>query len=93
MGKVSKGSKLKRSRTVDPSHKGCWIYTWIFVSGFRGWKSHKPCNGNHEITKHDIPKANRICVGYGGVSEWTGGTLVTSSQPPLTISEFHGAKF
>jgi hypothetical protein len=54
-----------------------------FVSGFRGWKSRKPCNGNRDITKREIPKAKRICVGHGGVSEvdrWH------------TISEFRGVK-
>jgi hypothetical protein len=33
------------------------------ISGFRGWKSRKHCNGNRDITKRDIPKAKRICVG------------------------------
>jgi hypothetical protein len=58
---IPKGSKLRRSRTIDPSHKGHWIYTYILVSGFRGWKSYKCCNGNREITKHDIPKAKGLC--------------------------------
>jgi hypothetical protein len=57
---ISKGSKLRRSRTVDPSHKGCWIYTYIVVSDFRGWKSRKHCNGNREVTKRDIPKVKGI---------------------------------
>jgi hypothetical protein len=87
---IPKGSKLRRSRTIDPSHKGHWIYAWNSILGFRGWKSRKLCNGNHEIMKHDIPKAKRICVGHGGVSEWTGGTLLTRSQTLLTILEFRG---
>jgi hypothetical protein len=31
-----KGSKLRRGRTIDPSHKGRWIYTWIPYRGFMG---------------------------------------------------------
>jgi hypothetical protein len=76
--KVSKGSKLRRSRTVDPSHRGRWIYMWLAISGFQGWKTRKHCNGNREITKRDIPKAKWIYVGHGGVSERTGGTLFRS---------------
>jgi hypothetical protein len=58
--KVSKGSKIRRSRTVYPIHKGHWIYTYILVSGFRGWKSHKPCNRNPDIPNRKIPKAKRM---------------------------------
>jgi hypothetical protein len=31
-----KGSKLRRGRTVDPSHKDRRIYTWIPYRGFVG---------------------------------------------------------
>jgi hypothetical protein len=50
---ISEGSKLRRGRTVDLSHKGHWIYTWIFVSSFHGWKS-------RNILKHKVSKAKRI---------------------------------
>jgi hypothetical protein len=50
-----RGSKLRRGRAVDPSHKGRWIYTWNRVSGFRGLKVRKHCNRNREIMKRDIP--------------------------------------
>jgi hypothetical protein len=60
---ASEGSNIRRGRTVDPSHKSHWIYTWILVSGFRGWKSHKPCNENHDILKHEILKAKRMVCG------------------------------
>jgi hypothetical protein len=33
---IPKGSKLRRSRTIDPSHKGHWIYTWILYRVFVG---------------------------------------------------------
>jgi hypothetical protein len=55
--KASKGSKLRRDRTVDPNHKGRCIYTWNPISGFRGWKTCKQCNKNHDITKRDISTA------------------------------------
>jgi hypothetical protein len=63
MAEVSEGSKLRRGRTIDLSHKSHWIYTWILVSGFRGWKSRKPCNGNRDIPKREIPKAKRTVCG------------------------------
>jgi hypothetical protein len=69
MVKASKVSKFRRGMTIDPSHKGRWIYMWIFVSGFHRSKFRKTCNRNREITKRDIPKAKRICG--GGASEWT----------------------
>jgi hypothetical protein len=34
-----KGSKLRRARTVDPSHEDHWIYAWIRISGFPGLNS------------------------------------------------------
>jgi hypothetical protein len=73
--KASIGSKLRRGRTVDPSHKGRRIYSWISISDFRGLKSRKLCNGNHEITKNDIPKFKWICVGSQEPARWTGGTV------------------
>jgi hypothetical protein len=30
----SRGSKFRRGRAVDPSHKGRWIYTYIMYRGF-----------------------------------------------------------
>jgi hypothetical protein len=77
--KVSKGSKLRRSRTVDPSHKGRWIYTWISISGFHRLKSRKLATGT---TKSQSAKSQRLkgCVGHRGVSEWTGGALSTRIQ-------------
>jgi hypothetical protein len=65
----SKGSKLRRGRTIDPSHKGRWIYTWISISGIRRWKSRKHCNGNRDIPIRDILKAKWICVGHSEVSK------------------------
>jgi hypothetical protein len=87
-----KGSKLRRSRTVDPSHKGRWIYTRIPISGFRGWKSRKLGNGNREITKREIPKAKRI-VWATGVSEVDRWRTTDTESTPLTISEIRGVKF
>jgi hypothetical protein len=63
---VSKGSNLRRGRTVDPSHKGRRICSWISISGFRGLKSRKHCNGNCKIAIRDILKANRIVWGHMG---------------------------
>jgi hypothetical protein len=60
----SKGSKLKRGRTVDPSHKGRRIYPCIRTSEFRGSNSVNLANGNREITIRDIPKAMRIVWGH-----------------------------
>jgi hypothetical protein len=88
---ISKGSNLRRSRTIDPSHKGRWIYTWISISGFRRWKSCKLCNRNRDIMKHKVPKAKKI-MWATIIGRWTGGTLSTQSQTSLTISSFHGVK-
>jgi hypothetical protein len=52
-----KYSKLRRGRTIYPSHQGHRIYMWICISGFCGWKSCKYCNRNRDILIHDIPKA------------------------------------
>jgi hypothetical protein len=69
-----KGSKLRRGRTVDPSHKGRWIYTWISISGFRGLKSVNIATGI-AISRNAISRKLRGFVwGHRGVSEWTGGT-------------------
>jgi hypothetical protein len=90
---IPKGSKLRRSRTIDPSHKGHWIYKWIPISGFRRWKSRKLCNGNHDIMKREVPKAKGWCGATEESARQTGGTLSTRSQTPLTISGFRGVKF
>jgi hypothetical protein len=58
-----KGSKLRRSRTIDLSHEGHWIRKRIPISGFRGWKFCKHCNGNRDIPKREIPKAKRTMCG------------------------------
>jgi hypothetical protein len=60
MTSIPKGSKLMRSRTVDPSQKGHWICKQIPISGFRGWKSCKLCNGNPDITNREVPKAKSM---------------------------------
>jgi len=73
---IPKGSKIKRSRNVDPSHKGRWIYTWIPISGLHRWKSYKLCNRNHDIWNHEAPKAKRIVW----VTEETSGGQVAHSQ-------------
>jgi hypothetical protein len=85
--KASKGSKLRRSRTIDPSHKGRWIYTWILVSGFRGWKSRKPCNGNRDIPNREVSKAKRMVWDHrsqrgGQVARYFG---VSESEVPKTL--------
>jgi hypothetical protein len=61
--KASKGSKLRRGRTVDSSRKGRRIYTWNPISGFHGWKSREHCNGNREIMKRDISMAKSTVWG------------------------------
>jgi hypothetical protein len=85
---IPKGSKLRRSRTVDPSHKGRWIYMWISISGFGRWKSRKLCNENHDITKRKVPKAKKI-MWATRIRRWIGGALSTRSQTPLKILGFH----
>jgi hypothetical protein len=62
-GVLSRGSKLRRGRTIDRSHKDHRIYTWDRASGFCGLKSREQCNRNREITNHDILTAKKICVG------------------------------
>jgi hypothetical protein len=42
---IPKGSKLRRGRAIDPSHKDRRIYTWNRVSGFRGLKSRNIATG------------------------------------------------
>jgi hypothetical protein len=64
MMSIPKGSKLRRSRSVDLSHKGHWICKWIPILGFRRWKSRKLCNGTCEIMKHEVPKGQNDCVGH-----------------------------
>jgi hypothetical protein len=63
---ILEGSKLRRGRTVDPSHKGRWIFAWNSISGFRRLKSRKLGNGNRKIMKHEIPKAKRVVWGHKG---------------------------
>jgi hypothetical protein len=59
----SKGSKLRRGRTVDLSHEDHQIYTWNHASGFCRFKSRNYCNRNHKIVKCDNPTARIFCVG------------------------------
>jgi hypothetical protein len=53
----SKGPKLRRGRTIDPSHEDRRIYTWNRASGFRGLKSRDYSSRNREIMIRDIPTA------------------------------------
>jgi hypothetical protein len=85
--------KLRRGRTVDPSHKGRWIYTWISISGFHRLKSRNLCNGTREIMKRKVPKGRKDRVGHRRSAEWTGGALSTRKSIQLTISGFRGVKF
>jgi hypothetical protein len=62
-GVLSRGSKLRRGRTIDPSHKDHRIYMWDHASRFHGLKSYERCNRNREIANHDILTAKKICVG------------------------------
>jgi hypothetical protein len=84
--------KLRRGRTIDPSHKGRWIYTRISISGFRRLKSRNLCNGTHEIMKREVRRDKRI-VWATESAEWTGGALSTRKSIQLTISGFRGVKF
>jgi hypothetical protein len=50
----SKGYKLRRGRSVDPSHKDRQIYTRDCASGFHEWKSHAHSIRDRNISIHDI---------------------------------------
>jgi hypothetical protein len=88
---VPKGSKLRRSRTVDPS-PGVIGFTrgiifWVFASG-------SPVNFATGIAKSRNVKSRRAkkIVWATRIGRWTGGALSTWSQTQLTISGFRGVK-
>jgi hypothetical protein len=91
--KALKGSKLRRSRTIDPSNKGRWIYTWISISGFHRLKFRKLCNGNRNIPNREVPEAKRIVWAIEESAKRTSGAPLTQSQTLLTISKFCRVKF
>jgi hypothetical protein len=84
--------KLRRGRTVDLSQQGRWICTWISISGFRRLKSRNPCNRVREITKREVPKGRKDCVGHRNRAGWTGGALSTRKSNSIDHFGFRGVK-
>jgi hypothetical protein len=89
----SKGSKLRRGRTVDLSHEDHRIYTWYSASRFRGLKSHEQRNKNHEITNRDILIGQRNSVGPQELVEWTGGTSFRISQGEVLKTSHQDSRY
>jgi hypothetical protein len=58
----SRGSKLRRDRTADPSHEDRWIYAWILISEFRKLKSVNLVTGI-AIFRYAISQHSRIVWG------------------------------
>ena len=77
---IPKGSKLRRSRALDPSHKSHRIYRWISTSGFRRLKSQNFCNGTRKIMKREVSKGRKDLVGHriSKVDRWR--TINTESN-------------
>jgi hypothetical protein len=69
---VRKDSKLRRSRVVDPSHKGCRIYSWIGISRFRGLKLQNIVTGvailRYTISQRQVESCG--ATGVGDVDRW-----------------------
>jgi len=53
--KVSKGSKLRKGRSVDRDHEDCWIYSWIGISGVRESRLQIFATISRDIVKRDTP--------------------------------------